>query len=193
MLSLEFFVIAAILVYGFVYLAITYPMGVAGIVAFYGACYVWCDISHKREQAKRIRVALDVEKRYSEMSELQRRRIVNAVMDGASIDDFTLEDGWLKRGHGVKARYAKPTGKWGYKENYLDTHPLYAEENHILQKDFAKFNLSDAETHELCSLMYFNWVIIGMDESQEQLLVSLTRRGEHVFKRYSRLTVKHAE
>lgn len=186
MVSLEFLIIGAIIVYGFVYLLITHPMVVAGIVVFYAVCYIWCDFSDKREKAKRIRVTLDVEKSYSEMSEHQRQRIVNAVMDGASIDDFSLEDGWLKRGHGKASRYAKPGGKWGFKQNHLDTNPLYSEEKQALQKDFSKFNLSDAETHELCSLMYFNWVIIGMEKSPEELLVSLTRRGEHAFKRYKR-------
>lgn len=193
MANLDFMFLWAILVCGFVYLLITHPMVIAAILAFYAVCASWIAISDKREKAKRIRVTLEVDKKYTEMSELHRQRIVRAVMDGASIDDFSLEDGWLKRGHGDKARYAKPTGNWGYKHNYLDNHPLYAKEMDILRKDFSKFNLSDAETHELCSLMYFNWVIIGMDESPEELLVSLTRRGEHVFKRYRRLTIEHAE
>lgn len=191
-MSIEFLIIGAILVYGFVYLLITHPMVIVCIVAFYGVFFLWFEISDKREKAKRIRVTLDVEKRYSEMSEHQRERIVRAMMDGASIDDFSLEDGWLKRGHGKASKYAKPGGKWGFKENHLDTNPLYSKEKEILQKDFAKFILSDAETHELCSLLYFNWVIIGMEESPDELLVSLTRRGEHAFKRYNRAQVDQA-
>lgn len=186
MVTLEFLIVGGILVYGFVYLLITYPMIVAGIAAFYAVVAVSTSISDKREKAKRIRVTLDVDKKYTEMSGHQRERIVRAVMEGASIDDFSLEDGWLKRGYGKASRYAKPGGKWGFKENHLDNNPLYSKEKEIIERDFSRFNLSDAETHELCSLMYFNWVIVGVEVSQKELIVSLTRRGEHVFKRYSR-------
>ena len=191
-MHIVFLVFVGLLLYGLVYLVITHPMIAAGVFAMYGVGLAVIFLFDKLEKTKRIRVTLDVDKKYSEMSGLQRQRIVNAVMDGASLDEFSLEDGWLKRGQGLNARYAKSTGNWGDKQNYLDTHPLYAKEKQIVQKDFAKFNLSDAETHELCTLMYFNWVIVGVEGSPKELVVSLTRRGEHVFKRYSRAQVEQA-
>lgn len=193
MIHLDICLVFALLVIGFIYMVFNYPVIMGCVAVIYGVGFVYVSISDKREKAKRIRVSLDVDKKYSEMSESQRARIVNAVMDGAGIDEFSLEDGWLKRGRGDNAKYAKPGGKWGFKENHLDNHPLYSKEKEIIQRDFSKFNLSDAETHELCSLMYFNWVIVGVEGSPKELIVSLTRRGEHVFKRYSRLAVKHAE
>lgn len=34
-------------------------------------------------------------------------------MKGADINDFTLEDGWLKRGSGNDSEFARPNGEWG--------------------------------------------------------------------------------
>lgn len=86
-----------------------------------------------------------------------------------------------------------PTESGEYKDNYLDNHQLYVEEIKKIQSEFSEFNLSDVETHELCVLLYFNWVITDMNETQDQLVDYLTRREDKVLKRFSRDVREHTE
>ncbi|WP_408601613.1 hypothetical protein [Pseudomonas sp. PLMAX] len=63
-------------------------------------------------QFRRLRVTRKVNQKYSQMGDTYRRRIIDAVIEGASIDDFSIEDGWLKMGDGPTAKYSMPDGSW---------------------------------------------------------------------------------
>lgn len=139
MIGIEFLVSFWIIIGSLILLCYHFPAFGGCIILLILGVNLYSIVADRREANREQGIKDEVEVKYPEMSDHYKDRIVRSVMKGADINDFTIEDGWLKRGQDDKAKYANSMGQWGSKESYLDRHPLYAEETQALKAQYSQF------------------------------------------------------
>lgn len=108
--------------------------------------------------------------------------VTNEVITGRKLDDYSIEDGLLCY-HDVDLKTYFVGGRWSYTKEKIKldrsyAKELYEKEREFIEETYPNIEFPKVRLDKLCSLMYFNWKIISIEQVGLEICAELVRRDE---------------
>jgi hypothetical protein len=143
------------------------------LVGLIGLLILAIIIGEKYETAITKRDRAKVSQYFPEANNEEIEAVVKQIQEGKKLTDFRMQAGVVVKGPVEDPLMLSPIGTW----RPVNTPYIYEKEADYIAMAYPML-ITSQELHMLCSYLYFNWVIEGLEANEHTYTLTLTRRNE---------------
>ena len=103
--------------------------------------------------------------------------VAKEIAEGRNINQYSWQKDVVGRLDGESLNYLID-GSWKHSKERNEKIDLYEKERQYLEDNFPNIDFPKHHLEKLCSLIYFNWKVVSIEQHELEIHVSMSRREE---------------